>query len=55
MTDLTATFDVPDSVDPTLTDPVDVVGTLLDVYNEWARAHGEPELGLFSMSAEWDT
>jgi hypothetical protein len=54
VSDLTMTFDVPDTINATLVDPLDVAGDILDVYNEWARANGKPEMGMASLEAEWE-
>jgi hypothetical protein len=52
--DITTTFDV-DGVDETLADPEEIVGEILDVYNEYLRANGrsECEAGVNNMTAEW--
>jgi hypothetical protein len=54
VSDITMTFDV-EGTDPTLEDPHDVAGVILDTFNEWARANGTPEVAQGHLEAEWVT
>lgn len=54
MPEIMCTFDV-GGVDPTLVDPEEVVGWILDTYNEMVRANGnyDEEVGQTCLEAEW--